>query len=122
RANVNRGNNVDQVMQNNKVFGGRFTIDTPLSASAIRRSRGGADFIQGTQRDAPGLFDPALSTKARPAIPPHRPRIPICPWTTTRSVGIFTRQRQPRQQRRPGHAKQQGLRRPVHHRHSVVRL
>ena len=30
RSNINRGNFVDQVMQNNKVFGGRLTITTPL--------------------------------------------------------------------------------------------
>ena len=45
RANTNRGNNIDQVMQNNKVFGGRLTLDTPLGSKEDTRLVWGADFI-----------------------------------------------------------------------------
>lgn len=90
RANVNRGNNVDQVMQNNKVFGGRLTIDTPLSASGNTALTWGADFIQERSEMPLDVFDPALYDQSGGLQFRRIGTNTYLPWTTTRSVGIFT--------------------------------
>lgn len=89
RTNVNRGNNVDQVMQNNKVFGGRLTIDTPLDAQQATRLVWGADFIEERSNMPLDVFDPAAYDASGGLV--FRPirRLTYMPWTTTRSVGAF---------------------------------
>lgn len=89
RSNVNRGNNVDQVMQNNKVFGGRLTVDTPLDAKQATRLVWGADFIQERSNMPLDVFDPAVYDASGGLV--FRPvrQLTYMPWTTTRSLGAF---------------------------------
>lgn len=90
RANVNRGNNVDQVMQNNKIFGGRLTIDTPLTASGDTALSWGADFIQERSEMPLDVYDPQIYDQSGGLQFRRIGTNTYLPWTTTRSVGIFT--------------------------------
>ena len=90
RSNVNRGNNVDQVMQNNKVFGGRLTIDTPLTASRDTALTWGADFIQERSEMPLDVFDPVIYDQSGGLQFRRTGTNTYLPWTTTRSIGIFT--------------------------------
>lgn len=89
RANTNRGNNVDQVMQNNKVFGGRLTIDTPLGADRDSRVVWGADYIHERSNMPLDVFDPAVYDASGGLVFRTTGRLTYMPWTTTRSAGAF---------------------------------
>ncbi|MFC3217202.1 hypothetical protein [Comamonas sp. JC664] len=64
RSNSNRGNFVDQVMQNNKVFGGRLTITTPIGDDKRTKLVWGADYIQERSNMPLDTFDAAPTTRA----------------------------------------------------------
>ncbi|QEI09091.1 TonB-dependent receptor [Pigmentiphaga aceris] len=89
RTNTNRGNNVDQVLQNNKVFGGRVTIDTPFGADRDTRLVWGTDFIQERSNMPLDVFDPAIYDASRGLVFRTTRQQTYLPWTTTRSLGLF---------------------------------
>ncbi len=89
RANTNRGNQVDQVTQNNKVFGGRLTVETPLGAAKDSRLVWGADYIQERSDMPLTVFDPALYDASRGLVFRPTGELTYLPWTTTRSAGAF---------------------------------
>ncbi|CAM4027188.1 TonB-dependent siderophore receptor [Paracidovorax anthurii] len=89
RSNTNRGNNVDQVMQNNRVFGGRLTIDTPLGAGRDTRVVWGADFIHERSNMPIDVFDPAAYDASNGLVFRRTGQLTYLPWTTTRSLGAF---------------------------------
>jgi len=89
RSNVNRGNNVDQVMQNNDVFGARLTVDTPLGAAGATQLTWGADFIQERSDMPIDVFDPDVYDASGGLVFRKVKRQTYLPWTTTRSVGAF---------------------------------
>ena len=89
RANTNRGNNIDQVMQNNKVFGGRLTLDTPLGSKEDTRLVWGADFIQERSNMPIDVFDPATYDASGGLVFRKIGQQIYLPWTTTRSIGTF---------------------------------
>ncbi|QBI00779.1 TonB-dependent siderophore receptor [Pseudoduganella albidiflava] len=87
RAVSTRGNNVDQVMQNSTVWGGRATFDTPLASNLKllwgldfnqERSDMPDDFFNAAVYDASGgvVFEPVRSVMYMPPL-------------TTRSIGAF---------------------------------
>lgn len=89
RSNVNRGNNIDQVMQNNKVFGARLTVDTPLGAAEKTRLVWGGDFIQERSNMPLDVFDPAIYDASGGLVFRTIGQKTYLPWTTTRSIGLF---------------------------------
>ncbi|XAH25468.1 TonB-dependent receptor [Xylophilus sp. GW821-FHT01B05] len=89
RSNANRGGNVDQVMQNDKVFGGRVTIDTPLGAARDSRLMWGADFIQERSNMPIDVFDPAIYDASGGLVFRTVKQQMYLPWTKTRSLGAF---------------------------------
>ncbi|MFC7287123.1 TonB-dependent siderophore receptor [Herminiimonas glaciei] len=89
RANVNRGGNIDQVMQNNKVFGGRLTMDTPLGSEQKAKLLWGADFIQERSNMPLDVFDPAAYDASGGLVFRKTGQRTYLPWLTTRSMGAF---------------------------------
>lgn len=89
RANVNRGGNIDQVMQNNKVFGGRLTMDTPLGSDQKAKLLWGADFIQERSNMPLDVFDPAAYDASGGLVFRKTGQRTYLPWLTTRSMGAF---------------------------------
>ncbi|WP_229487660.1 TonB-dependent siderophore receptor [Pseudoduganella lutea] len=87
RAVATRGNNVDQVMQNSTIWGGRATFDTPLAKdwkllwgldANHERSDMPNDFFDAAAYDASGglVFEPSRTVMYMPSL-------------TTRSIGGF---------------------------------
>lgn len=89
RSNVNRGGNIDQVMQNNKVFGGRLTMDTPLGSDQKAKLLWGADFIQERSNMPLDVFDPAAYDASGGLVFRKTGQRTYLPWLTTRSMGAF---------------------------------
>jgi iron complex outermembrane receptor protein len=89
RTNVNRGGNIDQVMQNNKVFGGRLTMDTPLGSNQNAKLLWGADFIQERSNMPLDVFDPAAYDASGGLVFRKTGQRTYLPWLTTRSMGVF---------------------------------
>jgi len=90
RTNTNRGANVDQVLQNNKVFGGRVTVDTPFGADRDTRLVWGTDLIQERSNMPLDVFDPAVYDASRGLVFRTVRQQTYLPWTTTRSLGAFS--------------------------------
>ncbi|MDH6593366.1 iron complex outermembrane receptor protein [Variovorax sp. TBS-050B] len=89
RSNRNRGNNIDQAMQNNKVFGGRLTVNTPLGAGETTRLTWGADYLQERSDMPVDVFDPAVYDASGGRVFRFVRQLTYMPWTTTRSAGAF---------------------------------
>ncbi len=89
RSNSNRGNNIDQAMQNNKVFGGRLTVNTPLGAGEDTRLTWGADYLQERSDMPVDVFDPAVYDASGGRVFRFVRQLSYMPWTTTRSAGAF---------------------------------
>lgn len=89
RTNPNRGGNIDQVMQNNKVFGGRLTMDTPLGSNQNAKLLWGADFIQERSNMPLDVFDPATYDASGGLVFRKTGQRTYLPWLTTRSMGAF---------------------------------
>lgn len=87
RAVVTRGNNVDQVMQNSKVFGSRLTIDTPLGEQS--KVLWGLDFNQERSDMPIDIFDAAAYDSSGGRVFRKTGRLQYMPELTTRSTGIF---------------------------------
>lgn len=89
RSNTNRGNFVDQVMQNNKVFGSRLTITTPIGEDKTTKLVWGADYIQERSNMPLDTFDAAVYDASGGLVfQPTGQRI-YMPWVTVKSAGAF---------------------------------
>jgi iron complex outermembrane receptor protein len=87
RAVSTRGNNVDQVMQNSKVFGGRATLDTPLAKDL--QLLWGLDFNQERSDMPDDIFDPAAYDASAGKVFQRTRTLMYMPPLTTRSIGGF---------------------------------
>jgi iron complex outermembrane receptor protein len=89
RAVPVRGANVDQSMQNSRVFGGRLTVKTPLGQDKKTQLTWGADFNH-ERTDMPiDVFDPALYDASGGLVFRKTGRLIYMPEVTTRSLGAF---------------------------------
>ncbi|MGB3069056.1 MAG: TonB-dependent receptor [Ottowia sp.] len=89
RAVAVRGANVDQAMQNSKVFGGRVTVKTPLGQDKKTLLIWGTDFNQ-ERTDMPiDIFDPAAYDASGGLVFNKIGRLTYMPQVTTRSIGAF---------------------------------
>ncbi|MPQ57892.1 TonB-dependent receptor [Duganella sp. FT27W] len=87
RAVATRGNNVDQVMQNSRVAGGRATIDTPLATGL--KLLWGVD-VNRERSDMPDdVFDPVAYDTSGGSVFQRTGTLMYMPPLTTRSVGAF---------------------------------
>lgn len=87
RAVSTRGNNVDQVMQNSEVWGGRATVDTPLAANL--KVLWGLDFNQERSDMPDDFFNAgAYDASGGKVFLPSRAMM-YMPPLTTRSIGGF---------------------------------
>lgn len=89
RNNPNRGGHVDQVMQNNKVAGGRLTVDTPLGAGGDSRVVWGADFIRERSNMPIDVFNPTLYDASGGLVFRTIGQQIYMPWTRAQSAGAF---------------------------------
>ncbi|WP_067186601.1 TonB-dependent receptor [Sphingopyxis granuli] len=87
RGVATRGRNVDQVMQNSQVLGGRLTIDTPI---AERTSlTWGGDFNQEKSDMPDDIFDPAAYDSSGGLVFDRIGTLIYMPKLTTRTYGGF---------------------------------
>lgn len=89
RTNTNRGNFVDQVMQNNKVFGGRLTITTPLGADKLTKVVWGTDYIRERSNMPLDTFDAAMYDASGGLTFQRTAQRIYMPWVTVKSAGAF---------------------------------
>ena len=89
RTNTNRGNFVDQVMQNNKVFGGRLTITTPLGEDKNTKVVWGADYIQERSNMPLDTFDAATYDASGGLVFRRTGQRIYMPWGSVKSAGAF---------------------------------
>jgi len=87
RAVVTRGNNIDQINQNTKVFGSRLTVDTPLGEQS--RLMWGADFNHERSDMPLDIFDPAAYDRSGGRVFNRMGGLTYMPELTTRSTGLF---------------------------------
>jgi len=87
RAVVTRGNNIDQITQNTKVFGSRLTVDTPLGEQS--RLMWGADFNHERSDMPLDIFDPAAYDRSGGRVFNRMDGLTYMPELTTRSTGLF---------------------------------
>ncbi|MBO9327674.1 TonB-dependent siderophore receptor [Achromobacter xylosoxidans] len=87
RAVVTRGNNIDQITQNTKVFGSRLTVDTPLGERS--RLMWGADFNHERSDMPLDIFDPAAYDRSGGRVFNRMGGLTYMPELTTRSTGLF---------------------------------
>ena len=87
RAVSTRGNNVDQVMQNSEVWGGRATVDTPLGADV--KVLWGLDFNQERSDMPDDFFDAAAYDASGGKVFQPSRTVLYMPPLTTRSIGGF---------------------------------
>lgn len=87
RALANRGNNVDQVMQNSDVFGGRLTLTTPLAENT--KLVWGMDFNQERSDMPDDVFNPAVYDSSGGTIFQKTKQVIYMPELTTRTIGAF---------------------------------
>lgn len=85
RAVSTRGNNVDQVMQNSRVSGGRATLDTPLARNLSLLW--GLDFNQERSDMPDDIFDPAAYDASGGKDFQQTRTLMYMPPLTTRSIG-----------------------------------
>lgn len=87
RAVATRGNNIDQVMQNSHVAGGRATIDTPLATGL--KLLWGVD-VNRERSDMPDdVFDPAAYDASGGSVFQRTGTLTYMPPLSTRSAGAF---------------------------------
>ncbi|WP_432734372.1 TonB-dependent siderophore receptor [Ralstonia solanacearum] len=89
RAVSTRGNNVDQVMQDTKVFGSRLTVTTPLDKDARTKLLWGADFNQERSDMPDDIFSPTAYDASGGLVYRKIGTVTYLPPLTTRSVGGF---------------------------------
>lgn len=89
RSNTNRGNFVDQVLQNNKVFGGRLTVTTPFGEDQRTKLVWGADYIQERSNMPLDSFDAATYDASGGLVFRRSGQHIYMPWVTVKSAGAF---------------------------------
>ncbi|WP_246475013.1 TonB-dependent siderophore receptor [Diaphorobacter ruginosibacter] len=89
RSNTNRGNFVDQVMQNNKVFGGRLTVTTPFGEDKHTKLVWGADYIQERSNMPLDTFDAATYDASGGLVFRRTGQRIYMPWVSVKSAGAF---------------------------------
>ncbi|WP_420840754.1 TonB-dependent siderophore receptor [Herbaspirillum robiniae] len=87
RAVSTRGNNVDQVMQNSKVFGGRATLNTPLAENT--KLLWGVDFNQERSDMPDDIFNAAAYDASGGTVFQRTGTLMYMPPLTTRTIGAF---------------------------------
>nr|WP_315251614.1 TonB-dependent receptor [uncultured Duganella sp.] len=87
RAVSTRGNNVDQVMQNSRVFGGRATVNTPLASQL--KLLWGMDFNRERSDMPDDIFDPVAYDASAGKVFNRTGTLMYMPPLTTRSIGGF---------------------------------
>ncbi|WP_042297780.1 TonB-dependent siderophore receptor [Paraburkholderia bannensis] len=89
RAVATRGNNIDQVMQDSKVFGSRLTITTPLDHAGRTKVQWGADFNQERSDMPDDIFSPTAYDASGGLVYRKTGTLMYLPPLTTTSVGGF---------------------------------
>ncbi|MEG2879029.1 MAG: TonB-dependent receptor [Comamonas sp.] len=89
RSNTNRGNFVDQVLQNNKVFGGRLTVTTPFGEDQRTKLVWGADYIQERSNMPLDSFDAATYDSSGGLVFRRSGQHIYMPWVSVKSAGAF---------------------------------
>ncbi|KAF1039439.1 MAG: Ferric aerobactin receptor [Burkholderia lata] len=89
RAVATRGNNVDQVMQDSKVFGSRLTITTPLDRAGRTKIQWGADFNQERSDMPDDIFSSAAYDASGGLVYRKTGTLTYLPTLTATSVGGF---------------------------------
>lgn len=89
RAVPVRGSNVDQVMQNSSMFGGRLTIKTPLTADKKTQLMWGFDFNEERSDMPLDVFDPQEYDASGGLHFRKTGTLTYMPEITTRSLGAF---------------------------------
>nr|WP_231602387.1 TonB-dependent receptor [Herbaspirillum chlorophenolicum] len=87
RAVSTRGNNVDQVMQNSRVLGGRATLNTPLADNT--KLLWGLDFNQERSDMPDDIFNAAAYDASGGSVFQRTGTLLYMPLLTTRSIGGF---------------------------------
>ena len=87
RAVSTRGNNVDQVMQNSRVLGGRATLNTPLAENT--KLLWGLDFNQERSDMPDDIFNAAAYDASGGRVFQRTGTLLYMPLLTTRSIGGF---------------------------------
>jgi len=87
RAVSTRGNNVDQVMQNSKVLGGRATLDTPLADNT--KLLWGLDFNQERSDMPDDIFSASAYDASGGLVFQRTGTLMYMPPLTTRTIGAF---------------------------------
>ncbi|NIF54336.1 TonB-dependent receptor [Burkholderia sp. Ax-1724] len=89
RAVATRGSNIDQVMQDSKVFGSRLTITTPLDRAGRTKIQWGADFNQERSDMPDDIFSPTAYDASGGLVYRKTGTLMYLPPLTTTSVGGF---------------------------------
>lgn len=89
RAVATRGGNVDQIMQNSEVFGGRLTLRTPLGGSGNTELVWGGDYNQERSDMPIDVFDPAVYDTSGGLVFDKTGKLTYMPPLKTRSAGAF---------------------------------
>lgn len=89
RAVATRGGNVDQIMQNSEVFGGRLTLRTPLGGSGSTELVWGGDYNQERSDMPLDVFDPAVYDASGGLVFDKAGKLTYMPPLKTRSAGTF---------------------------------
>lgn len=87
RAVATRGRNIDQVMQNSEVYGGRLTIETPLGPRTALTW--GGDFNEEKTDMPVDIFDPVAYDASGGLVFDRLATLTYMPKVTTRTVGGF---------------------------------
>ncbi|HWU97484.1 MAG TPA: TonB-dependent receptor [Oxalicibacterium sp.] len=87
RALANRGKNIDQVMQNSNIFGGRLTLTTPIVEST--KLVWGLDFNQERSDMPDDVFNKAVYDSSGGTVFQKTGRVTYMPELTTRTIGAF---------------------------------
>lgn len=87
RALANRGKNVDQVMQNSDVFGGRLTLTTPLAEKT--KLIWGMDANQERSDMPADVFNPLVYDSSGGRVFQRTGTVSYMPELTTRTIGAF---------------------------------
>ncbi|MET0264801.1 MAG: TonB-dependent receptor [Duganella sp.] len=87
RAVANRGNNVDQTMQNSRVAGGRLTLDTALASNL--KLQWGVDYNRERSNMPDDVFNPVLYDASGGAVFQRTATLMYMPPLTTASIGGF---------------------------------
>ena len=89
RAFPNRGSQLDQISQDNRVYGARVTLDTPLTASGDTRLTWGGDMVCEKSRMPLDIFDAATYDASGGLVFRRTGQLVYMPWTSLSTAGVF---------------------------------